>query len=169
MDATARQDLIHRLSALRRSIDRLMQLQEAQVASIRAKPPFGDYTDDRQNLSSETESQVEVVLNDANNLRRALGPVPSLRVPFDDELRTVRHVRNIREHWDKSRHFWSEGAAIPSNREFESARWFKKHFPNKVPWSWSWSNLDGLVICGVIRITNLVDMLDQLDQRVRMD
>jgi len=59
-----------------------MQLQEAQVASIRAEPPFGDYTDDRQNLSSETESQVEVVLNDANNLRRALGPGAFVESPL---------------------------------------------------------------------------------------
>jgi hypothetical protein len=145
-----------------------MLLQQAQVASIRAKPPFADYTEDRQNLSSETESQVEVVLNDANNLRRALGPVPSLRAPFEEQLRAVRHVRNIREHWDKTRQFWSEPTPIPTNREFESARWFKKHFPDKVPWSWSWSNHDGAVICGVIRMTDLVDMLDQLDQRVRM-
>ena len=44
-----------------------------------------------------------------------------------------------------------------------SARWFKTKFPDKTPWSSSWSNVEGPVIGGIIRLNELLLILDQLD------
>ncbi len=168
MEWTARQDLKHRVWALRRSVERYLQLQQAQIGSVVAQPPGATgYTDNQQKLNSEADSQIETVLNDANNLRRTLGskylPSPATWTGFLDPLEPLRHVRNIREHWDENRRFWSEGEPPP---RYKSARWFKAHFPDKTPWSSSWSNVDGAVICGIIRINELLLMLDQLDELI---
>ena len=74
----------------------------------------------------------------------------------------IRHVRNIREHWDENRPFWSAGRPIPLEPKYVSARWFKTNFPDKTPWSSSWSNVEGPVVCGVIHLNELLVILDQV-------
>lgn len=167
----AREDVRHRLWALRASIERYLLLQKAQMASIRAgTPESAGYTRDRKRLNSEADSQIEAVLTNANNLRRALG---SKRLPASvagqslgnlDE--PIRHVRNIREHWDENRPFWSDGVAIPAGQKYASARWFKANFPHKTPWGSSWSNVEGSVICGIIQLEGLLKVLEQLERLI---
>jgi hypothetical protein len=163
----AREDFKHRLWALRASIERYLDLQQAQIASVRATPPgSAAYARDQQKLNSEADSQIEALLNNANNLRRALR---SKDLPAAMRGRSlgkldapIRHVRNIREHWDENRPFWSAGRPIPLEPKYVSARWFKTNFPDKTPWSSSWSNVEGPVVCGVIHLNELLVILDQL-------
>ena len=174
MEWVAREDFKHRLWALRASIERYLLLQRAQIASVRATPPgSAAYTRDQQKLNSEADSQIEALLNNANNLRRALR---SKDLPASMRGRSlgkldapIRHVRNIREHWDENRPFWSAGTPIPSEPRYVSARWFKTNFPDKTPWSSSWSNVEGPVVCGVIHLNELLVILDQLGGLIAQD
>ena len=161
---TARADLQHRVWALRASIERYLQLQQDQIASIRVAPPRDGYTLSQQKLNSEADVHVEALLNNARHLSRAL---QSKHLPASIKGQSlgsldspIRHVRNIREHWDENRVFWSEGTTPPKGT---SARWFKTNFPDKTPWSSSWSNVEGPVIGGIIRLNELLVILDQLD------
>jgi len=163
-ELTAREDLRHRLRALRASIDRYLRLQQEQIASIREAPPHDGYTLSQQRLNSDADAHIEAVLTNARHLSRAL---QSKHLPASISGQSLgsldtplRHVRNIREHWDENRIFWSEGTSPPKG---SSARWFKTNFPDKTPWSSSWSNLDGPVICGIIGIRDLLLILDQLE------
>lgn len=174
MEWVAREDFKHRLWALRASIERYLDLQRAQIASVRATPPgSAAYTRDQQKLNSEADSQIEALLNNANNLRRALR---SKDLPASMRGRSlgkldapIRHVRNIREHWDENRPFWSAGRPIPLDPKYVSARWFKTNFPDKTPWSSSWSSVEGPVVCGVIHLNELLVILDQFGGLIAQD
>ncbi len=168
MEWVAREDVKHRLLALRASIERYVLLQRAQIASVMTAPPRStQYTQNQQELNSEADSQIEALLNNANNLRRALRSkhLPPSRSgrSLGDLDAPIRHVRNIREHWDENRPFWSDGTSIPSERKYASARWFKTRFPDRTPWSSSWSNVDGAVVCGIIPLNELLLILNQLE------
>ncbi len=164
---TAGEDFKHRLWALRASIEQYLLLQQAQIASIQAALPGSTgYSRDQQKLNSQADSQIDALLNNANNLRRVL---KSKHLPASLRGKTlgnfdepIRHVRNIREHWDENRPFWSEGKPIPSGK-YESARWFKTHCPDKTPWGSSWSSVDGTIVCGIIHLNDLLAVVDQLD------
>ena len=164
---TAVADFKHRMWALRASIEQYLLLQRAFIASIQAQlPGAAGYTVDQQKLSSQADAQIEALLHNANNLRRALKskhlPAAIRGQTLGDLDERIRHVRNIREHWDENRPFWSEGKPIPPGK-YASARWFKTHFPDKVPWSSSWSNVDGTIVCGIIRVDDLLVRVDQLE------
>lgn len=154
--------------ALRASIDRYLLVQQATIASVQVGTPgAGGYTLSQQQLNSEADSQIEALLNNANNLRRAL---KSKHLPSSMQGRSlgtldvsIQHVRNIREHWDENRRFWSDGVPIPPGWRYASARWFQSHFPDKTPWSSSWSNVDGAVVCGIIHLNELLEVLDLLE------
>ena len=173
MEWTARQDLKHRVWTLRASIERYLQLEQAQIASIIAsRPGPSGYTQDQQKLNSEKDSQMEVLLNNANNLRRALRSKHLPAAMSGRSLGTldapIRHVRNIREHWDENRQFWSEATVIPPGPKYASARWFKSQFPDKTPWSSGWSNVDGSIVCGIIHLGELSAILVQLEELAQL-
>ena len=170
---TAREDLKHRLWTARASIERFLALQHAQIMSIRAMPPGPvGYTIDQQRLNSQTSSAVDSVLNDANNLSRALRSrhlPPTLRGrTLGDLAEPIRHVRNLLEHWDENRVFWETASPVPAGQKYASARWYKQHFPDKTPWSSGWSNVDGAVIGGIIPLRRLVQILDELDSALQI-
>lgn len=168
MEWTAREDFKHRVSALRASIERYLDLERAQIASIIASPPGpGGYSRNQQELNSQEDSQIETLLNNANNLRRALRskhlPASMKGQSLGNLDAPIQHVRNIREHWDENRPFWSDRTPIPPGPKYASARWFQSNFPDKTPWSSSWSNVDGSIVCGVIHLDELLAILDRLE------
>src|ERR1700674_1827913 len=131
------------------------------MASIRARTSgSAGYTRDQKELNSEADSQIEALLINANNLRRALRskhlPASVAGQSLGNLEERIRHVRNIREHWDENRPFWSDGVAIPAGPRYASARWFKANFPDKTPWGSSWSNVEGSVVCGIIQLNGLL-------------
>jgi len=131
------QDLKHRVWALQASIEQYLVLQRQQIASMSATPPgSAGYTRNQQKLHSQADSQIEALLINANNLRRALKakhlPASMMGQTLGNLDTPIQHVRNIREHWDENRQFWSEGTPIPSGK-YESARWFKTRFPDETP------------------------------------
>src|ERR1051326_959562 len=72
-------------------------------------PESSGLTTDQERISSQTDAALESILNAANTLRRALR---SRHLPASMRGRTldrldapIRHLRNIREHWDESRDF----------------------------------------------------------------
>ncbi len=161
------EDFKHRVWALRASIQHYLLLQREQIASLSSiQPGSAGHTWNQQKLHSQADSQIEALLNNANNLRRALKsknlPASMRGQTLGNMDESIRHVRNIREHWDENRQFWSEGTPIPSGK-YESARWFKTHFPDKTPWSSSWSNVDGPIVCGIIHLDDLLVIVDQLE------
>jgi hypothetical protein len=164
---TAREDLRHRLWALRASVERYLRLQQEQIASIRVTPPRDGYTLSQQKLNSDTDIHIEAVLTNAKHLSRALQsphlPTPLKGLSLGSLDLPLHHVRNIREHWDENRVFWSEPTTPPKGT---SVRWFKTNFPDKTPWSSGWSNVDGPVICGIIPLRELVSILDQLEASI---
>ena len=167
----AREDVKHRLWALRGSIERYLLLQQAQMASIQARPPgSAGYTGDQKKPNSEADSQIEAVLINANNLRRALRskhiPASVAGQSLGNLDEPIRHVRNIREHWDENRPFWSEGVAIPIGPKYASARWFKANFPDQTPWGSSWSNVEGSVVCGIIQLNGLLKVVEHLERLI---
>ena len=164
------EDFKHRIRALRASIDRYVHLQRKALDSIVASPPgVAGYTPAQQQLNSEADAEIEALLNKANQLRRALRsphlPAALSGQSFGALDAPIKHVRNIREHWDDNRPFWSNGLPIPT-RGHASARWFMARYPDKTPWSSSWSNADGSVVCGIIRLNELLAILSQLEASI---
>lgn len=165
---TAREDLKHRIWTVRAAIQRYAALQGAQVEIFRAiTPESSGLTTDQVRISSQTDAALESILNAANHLRRALRSrhLPaSIRGRTLDKLDApIRHLRNIREHWDESRDFWSAGKAIPPGRKYASARWYKKHFPDQTPWSARWSMNEGSILGGIVSVDDLSTILDEVE------
>ena len=166
---TAREDLKHRLWTLRASIERYLALQQAQIVSIAAMAPgWPGFTEEQQRLNSQKDAAIDTLLNAANNLARALRSkhLPAaLRSQGPASLaEPIRHVRNLREHWDENRDFWAKSLPVPSDRKYDSARWYKEQFPDKTPWSAGWSNVDGSVIGGIVSVDELLRRLEELEK-----
>jgi hypothetical protein len=139
------------------------------METIRAMTPESPgFTIEQQKVNSTAVAATETMLNDVNQVGRALRkhmPSALLDRSRAELMERVRHVRNILEHWDENRDFWSTSKAIPSGKH-PSARWYRQRFPDKTPWSLGWSNQDGSVVGGVVHVDELSRMLDELEAAV---
>jgi hypothetical protein len=116
-----------------------------------------------QQLNSETEAKVHVVVNSADHMFKAAKLAQIKEAIVDDSLKKLVHnLRNLREHWDQNKkYFENPELEIPKERNTASARWFKKHFPDSTPWSGGWTNLCGYT-AGPLYLGQLFEQANRL-------
>lgn len=147
---TENEDVRHRCFALRRAMKEYMQVFTENARS-RGGPP-----DEAQIDKNSRESELaDAVLNQAAQLQKALdqGGMAGMEDDLGDR---VRHLRNVREHWEQHRASFSN----PGLQKDRSGQWYA---PDKTPWSASWSNSEGFVIGGIIKLNELDHVLDRVE------
>jgi hypothetical protein len=158
----------HRTLSLRRSIDKYRQADALQVREVFQKISSKGYTAQQQKINSFHEQCLDHLLNDAHQWRKCIKKSRCIRIKqFEDTILSdkIRHIRNLKEHWEQNKRFFSDlTIPIPDSNKFESARWYHNNYPDKMPWSSGWSNINGSTIAGILNLEELEESLNKFDQ-----
>lgn len=131
-----------------------------------------DNPEDQKKLSSLDRS-ADAIITDVHHWYKSIeeSALPKevrkeIKKQFKPKVKEkVKHLRNIKEHWEKNRKYFENlSIEIPINKKTASARWFRHEFPEKTPWSFSWSNVTGFTICGVLNIQELLSELEKIEK-----
>lgn len=151
------EDVRHRCFALRRA---LAEYKQAFTENMRARTTaHPDAT--KMDKNSQASELAEAILNQANQLRKALEHAEMAGMDDDLALR-LRHLRNVREHWEQHR----DSFGSRSRPKTGSGDWCATRFPDKTPWSAGWSNTEGFTIGGIINLGELQEVLDRVEPAI---
>jgi hypothetical protein len=82
---------------------------------------------------------------------------------FDSDLsKMILDARNIHEHWAEQRDDFMDH----DRPKRKSGKSYAERFPNAMPWSSSWSHLDGHVIAGVVPLERVREQLARIADRL---
>jgi hypothetical protein len=171
-ERTALADLDHRTIQARRAIADYLAWDRGMLDLILQGPPWSRV---QQRVFSSKDAALEAVLTTANQWYVAMNS-PHLPTAIrrrltgrtDRDLRDrIHHCRNIREHWQTTRPYFSDfSVRVPASRDLRSVRWYRERFPDKTPWSSSYSNIDGHTIAGIVSLDALSEEVEIVSQLV---
>ena len=142
----------------------IVKFKENLGAAMSMEPSNNGWTIQQERFFSNQSAQEHSLLIDAGNFFKA---AHNLQAPTTTDIEDrVRHLRNIHEHWEDNRKYFT-GEENDLSRARASVKWFKINFPQANPCSRGWSNATGYDIGGILNLDNILREIASVENVIR--
>jgi DNA segregation ATPase FtsK/SpoIIIE-like protein len=142
----------------------IVKFKENLATAMSMRPSTNGWTIQQERFFSNQSAQEHSLLIDAGNFFKA---AHNLKASTNTDLENrVRHLRNIHEHWEDNRKYFT-GEENDLSVARASVRWFKTNFPDANPYSRGWSNASGYDIGGILNPDNVLREIASVESVIR--
>jgi len=142
----------------------IVKFKEFLATAMSIEPSSDGLTIQQERFFSNQTAQEHALLIDACNFFKA---AHGLGATTNSDLENrAKHLRNIHEHWEDNRKYFTGGDKNVSGAGF-SVRWFKSNFPNANPYSRGFSKITGYDIGQVLNPDDLLKEVAAVENIIR--